>query len=113
MSVDDRLPAHIEVSGLLKLVQGMGGFGTVLQKGERDAGTLVILTSHCGKNARMWERMPQMDGTRRFTCTREQDADSTSEFDEYVARRKRQDPDCWFVELEGPDVEQLIDPTLR
>ena len=113
MSPDDRLPAHLEVSGLLRLVQGLGGFGTVLQKGERDAGTLVILTNHSGNNARMWERMPQMDGTRRFTCTREQDTENPREFDEYVSRRQRQDPDCWFVELDGPDVERLIDSSPR
>ena len=58
-------------------------------------------------------RMPQMDGTRRFTCTREQDIENPREFDEYVARRQRQDPDCWFVELDGPDVERLIDSAPR
>ncbi len=109
MSGDDRLPAHLEVAGLLKLVQALGGFGTVLQKGERDAGTLVILTMNSGNNARLWERMPQLDGTRRFTCTREQDTDNMRDFDDYVAKRQRQDPDCWFIELDGPDVERLID----
>lgn len=110
---DARLPAHLEVAGLLKLVQGLGGFGTVLKKGERDAGTLVILTSDRGNNARLWERMPQLDGARRFTCTREQNAENPKEFDEYVAKRQRQDPDCWFVELDGPDVERLIDSAPR
>ena len=113
MTPDDRLPAHLEVSGLLRLVQRLGGFGTVLQRGERDAGTLVILTNHSGKNAKIWERMPQMDGTRRFTCTRQQNDDNAQEFDEYVLRRQRQDPDCWFIELDGPDVERLIDTVIR
>ena len=108
MSFDSRLPAHLEVSGLLKLVQGIGGFGTVLQKGEQDAGTLVILTNHSGKNARIWERMPQMDGSRRFTCTRHQDTENPREFDEYVARRKRQDPDCWIVELDIENAERFV-----
>ena len=110
MDGDARLPAHLEVSGLLRLVQAMGGFGMVLQKGEPDAGTLVILTTNSGNNTRLWERMPQMDGSRAFTCTRSQDADNPREFDAYVARRRSQDPDCWFVELDGPEVERLIDP---
>ncbi len=110
---NDRLPAHLEVSGLLKLTQALGGFGMVLQKGERDAGTLVILTTNSGKNTRLWERMPQMDGTRHFVPSKTQDPDKPQEFDEYVARRQTQDPDCWFIELDGPDVERLIDPTAR
>lgn len=113
MTTDERLPVHLEVGGLLKLVQALGGFGTVLQKGERDAGTLVILTTNSGKNTRLWERMPQMDGSRFFSCTRVQDMENSREFDEYLAKRQRQDPDCWFVELDGPDVERLIDPSAR
>ena len=113
MSVDDRLPAHLEVAGLLRLVQALGGFGTVLQKGERDAGTLVILTTTSGKNTRLWDRMPQLDGSRRFTVSKQEDPDNPMEFGEYVAKRQRQDPDSWFIELDGPDVERLIDPAAR
>ena len=108
---DGRLPAHLEVAGLLKLTQTLGGFGTVLQKGERDAGTLVVLTTLGGKDSRLWERMPQLDGSRVFVSVRSQDAENPREFDEYVTRRMAQDPDCWFVELDGPEVERLIDPT--
>jgi hypothetical protein len=113
VTADQRLPAHLEVAGLLKLVQALGGFGMVLQKGERDAGTLAILTTNGGKNTRLWERMPQMDGSRTFVCTREQGEENTREFDEYIAKRQRQDSDCWFLELDGPDVERLIDPRHR
>ena len=113
MTGDERLPAHLEVAGLLKLAQALGGFGMVLQKGERDAGTLAILTTNGGKNSRLWERMPQMDGSRIFVCTRQQDEENTREFDEYLGKRQRQDPDCWFVELDGPEVERLINPHAR
>lgn len=111
MSKDARLPTHLEVAGLIRLAQGLGAFGTVLQKGERDAGTIVVLTTHGGQETQMWERMPQLDGSRIFVKTREQDAENPGEIDEYVARRKSQDPDCWFVELDGPDVDRLIDPS--
>ena len=104
-----RLPTHLEVAGLIKLAQSLGGFGTVLQRGEYDCGTVAILTMHSGKNARLWERMPQMDGSRRFTCTRKQDPENNKEFEDYLAKRQRQDPDCWFVELDGPDMERLVD----
>ena len=113
MSENTRLPTHLEVSGLIKLAQSMGAFGTVLQKGERDAGTLVVLTTLGGHNSTVWERMPRLDGTRVFVKTREQSAENPSEIDEYLSRRRAQDPDCWFIELDGPEVERLIDPARR
>ena len=40
--MDARLPAHIEVFGLIRAVESEGGFGVVLQKGEKDAGTILV-----------------------------------------------------------------------
>lgn len=106
--MDGRLPAHLEVSGLIRAVDAAGGFGTVIQKGEKDAGVVLVLTTHSGKNTRLWERMPQLDGSRTFTVTREQNADNKQEFDEYVARRTRSDPDCWMIELDIENAERFI-----
>ena len=106
--MDARLPAHVEVSGLIRAVEGAGGFGMVLQKGERDAGIILVLTTHSGKNTRLWERMPQLDGSRTFTCTREQNYEKQREFDEYIARRRQSDPDCWVVELDIENAERFV-----
>ncbi|MFN2099356.1 DUF1491 family protein [Altererythrobacter sp. MF3-039] len=106
--MDTRLPTHLEVSGLIRAVEAAGGFATVLAKGERDAGTLAILTIERDKNARFHERMPQMDGSRTFVCTREEDPEKKQEFSEYVAKRRRQDGDLWVVELDVPDGERFI-----
>lgn len=107
---DGRLPAHVEVSGLLRTVQAAGGFGTVIQKGERDAGVLLVLTTNRGENTTLWERMPQLDGSRRFEVSRSQDPDKKEQLDEYLAGRRRQDPDCWIVELDVENAERFIAP---
>ena len=52
--MDARLPAHVEVSGLIRAVESAGGFAMVLQKGERDAGTILVLTTQNGRNTRLW-----------------------------------------------------------
>ncbi|MBX7482230.1 DUF1491 family protein [Qipengyuania qiaonensis] len=106
--MDARLPAHVEVSGLIRAAEAAGGFGMVLQKGERDAGTILLLTTHSGRNTRLWERMPQLDGSRIFVCTRDQDDENTREFEEYLARRRLSDPDCWMVELDVENAERFI-----
>lgn len=103
-----RLPAYLEVQGMIRAVESAGGFATVISKGERDAGTILILTSERGGNARFWERMPQLDGSRKFTCVREQNAEKTGGFSDYLDRRKTQDPDSWLVELEIANPERFI-----
>lgn len=106
--MEGRLPAHLEVSGILRAVDAQGGFATVIERGERDAGTILILTMERGNNARLWERMPQLDGSRPYVVTKDQDPEKPEEFTEYLARRKRQDSDIWIVELDVPNPERFV-----
>lgn len=105
---DARLPAHVEVSALIRAVEAVGGFGTVVSKGERDAGVILVLTMERGRNARLWERMPRLDGSRVFEVVRCQDTDQKEEFAEYLQRRTTRDPDSWLVELDVADAERFI-----
>lgn len=106
--MSDRLPAHLEVTGLIRAVGAEGGFGTVLAKGERDAGTLLVSCCENGTPARLYERMPQLDGTRKWTMVKTQDPENSYEYSEYCDRRKRQDPDLWIVELDIANAERFI-----
>ena len=106
--MEGRLPAHLEVSAILRAVDAQGGFATVIEKGERDAGTILLLTMDRGHNARLWERMPQLDGSRPYIITKTQDPEKPEEFSEYLDRRKRQDSDIWIVELDVPNPERFV-----
>lgn len=107
---DARLPAHVEVGGLIRRVQAEGGFATVLHKGERDAGTILIVLAQHGENARLFERMPQLDGTRAWVQSKAQDAEKSGDFSDYLTRRAQQDPDSWIVELDIAHGERFIAP---
>jgi hypothetical protein len=102
-----RLPAHLEAAGLLRLAQSLGGFATVLAKGERDAGTVLLAILCRGGPAQLYERMPGLDGSRRFVATKSQSSDNPTEFTEYLERRRRQDPDIWIIEVDVDDVERF------
>jgi hypothetical protein len=52
--------------------------------------------------------MPQPDGTRAWTVSRQQEAENKREFWEYLDRRKNQDDDLWILELDIPDAERFI-----
>jgi len=103
-----RLPAHLEASSLIRLAQTNGGSAMVLAKGERDAGTILIVTMFRGDCMRLYERMPQLDGTRTFVATRSQDTENKTEFSDYLARRQAQDPDIWIIEVDIDDAERFI-----
>lgn len=103
-----RLPAHIEVSAILRLAESQGGYATVLAKGERDAGTILIVTVCRGKDAMLYERMPQRDGSRSFVATKHEDTENKKDFSEYCERRRRQDPDIWLIEVDIADPERFI-----
>lgn len=106
--MEPRLPAHLEVSALIRRTQAEGGFAAVLAKGEREAGTVLVVLAENGANARVYERMPQVDGTRQWHCAKKQVSENTDEFKEYLDRRKYQDPDVWIVELDIANGERLI-----
>ena len=54
--MSERLPAHLEISGLIRLAESNGGSAMVLSKGERDAGTVLIVTMFRGQDTRLFEK---------------------------------------------------------
>lgn len=80
----------------------------VLHKGEPDAGTILIVIVDNQGLGILFDRMPQMDGTRKWTQVKAQDPDNKQEFDAYLARRILQDGDLWLIELTVAEGERLI-----
>ena len=103
-----RLPAQLEASAILRLADSQGGFGAVLAKGERDAGTILLVTTCRGQAGQLYERMPQLDGSRSFVATKAENPENRAEFSEYLARRRQQDPDIWLIEVDIADPERFI-----
>ena len=106
--MDSRLAAHLEVAGMLRAVQNAGGFAAVLKKGERDAGTILVVCAENGQNRRLFERMPRTDGSREWVETRREDVENKHDFDSYLGRRSVQDPELWIIELDIAIGERFI-----
>ena len=106
--MDDRIPAYLEVGAMVRAVNSAGGFATVLAKGERDGGTILVVASENGANARLYERMPNLEGERRFSLTRRQNPSDPQEFNDYLDRRRAQDSDLWIIELDIADAERFV-----
>ncbi len=106
--MEGRLPAHLEASAIVRLAESEGGFATILAKGERDAGTILVVTLCRGEGGVLHERMPQLDGSRKFLATKREDAEKPQEFGEYLARRRQQDSDVWIIEVDVADPQRFI-----
>lgn len=103
-----RLPAKLEVSALVRAVNSAGGFAAVVNKGEPEAGTLLVICAENGANRRLFERMPSIDEDREWSLALVEDSENKQLFDEYLARRRSQDRDLWIVELDIANGERFI-----
>lgn len=110
--MDQRLPAHMEVAGLLRSAQADGDFGMILRKGDRDGGTILVVLLDKQGLGTLYERMPQLDGSRRWSLSKSQVIDNKSDFEDYLDRRKSQDPDLWIVELTVAQPQRFIQQNL-
>jgi hypothetical protein len=106
--MDVRLPAALEVAGMVRRAETAGGFGMILRKGDPDSGTILVVGLDREGLGTLYERLPDPSGPRRWTEVRRQDPADRPAFDEYLDRRKRQDGDLWIVELTVADVERSI-----
>jgi len=93
---------------LIRSVEAAGGFATVLYRGERESGTILIVLTRGGVNSRLYERLPGSDFERSWQLIKTQDPGNPTEFSEYLIRRSGRDPDLWIVELDIADGERFI-----
>jgi len=102
-----RLATHIEVSALIRRIEGRGGTGTVLSKGDREAGAILLLLCDRGNPKALLERTLDVSGSYRWSATGPQNIKGYEEVDPYIQRRRRADDDLWVVELDIAGVERF------
>ena len=103
-----RLPAHLETGAIRRKAESQGGFAMVLHKGDHDAGTILLVFNGMGTASRLWERMPTLEGSRKWTERNAQVFDNTQELNDFLALRQAQDPDLWILELTVADPERFV-----
>ncbi len=102
--MNERLPTHLEVSGLLRAAEHGGGFGTVLRRGDPDRGTIHVTILQRGAPTMTVERRLTADFEYRWS------ADPIGRSDERIPARdqSRIDPDRWLIELDVPDAQRFV-----
>ena len=107
----DRLPAHLEASSLIRRAQQEGGFATVIARGDRDSGALVLLIASRGIHAACLERQLGSGGGYAWQRVGPAAGVADSDVQQWAKNRRKFDPDCWLIELDVPSTERFIAET--
>jgi hypothetical protein len=100
-----RLAAGVEASALLARARDLGGFGTVLRRGDAERGSLMLVIAERGTTRFLMQRLLQRDG--RYQWESRESADGGS-LDAHLAQARDRDPDLWLIELDVPSAERFI-----
>jgi hypothetical protein len=107
----ERLPTHLEASGLLRSAEQAGGFGTVLRKGDADRGALVLFIGSRGAHFACLERMLSPDGSYRWQQVGPKAGAGAGTIADWSRKRVSFDSDLWLIELDIPHAERFIAET--
>ena len=99
-----RLAAGLLVSALIRRVEAAGGGAMVLAKGDATSGAMLVQLAERGTAGALLERRLGRDG---YEWAETGPADAGERAD-YIARRKRGDPDLWVLELDHRDADDLL-----
>lgn len=108
---DDRLPAAVEASGLIRQVEAQGDFAALLHKGDPDRGTLFLVVSSRGKHVACLERALSLDGKYRWQQVGPGESASAKVVSGFLDKRRRFDPDIWLIDLDIALPERFIAET--
>ena len=107
-----RLPARLEATALMRLVQSTGGFATIIKRGDADSGALILLIAERGEPKALIERRMGSDFDYRWTVVATADDANPEKFRESTDKATHFDPDCWLIELDVADAERFVAETI-
>jgi len=106
--VSARLPSRLLVTALMRRVQSEGGFATVVQSGDADAGAIMLQCTKMGRFAHLLERRMAMSGDYQWSVIEAAETKDPAQLSEYLAKILGNDPDMWLVELDIANPERFV-----
>jgi len=109
---DARLTSEMLVGVLRRRIAAEGGFATVLAKGDAISGVILIQAVEKGHEIGLFERVSNFSGGYALMRCGPRPEEGTQAMTDYVARRRRSDPDLWVLELDIPNAERFAAETI-
>lgn len=105
--IEPRPAAGLLVSALIRRIGSEGGSAMVIARGDAIAGAMLLLLSNRGVPSALVERVWRFEGGHGFERVGPADPDEPGAVADYVARRRKSDPDLWVVEVDHPAAERI------
>ena len=106
-----RIPTHVEVAGFLRTVQANGDFATVIRKGDKERGSLLLLVGSRGRHVACLERLLDLGGQYHWQSVGPGESSDSAEVSEFLGKRACFDEDLWVIELDVAQPERFIAET--
>ncbi len=107
--VEPRLASDIQVKALQRLAEAQGNFMAILHRGDPVSGSIIILARKRSELPVVYERFPSIDGDTKWEKSGPKNAERERDFADWIAKRRRNDPDLWAVELDIASDEQFTE----
>jgi hypothetical protein len=107
-----RLSSAMLVSAMMRRVQAEGGFATIIQRGDADAGAIIVECLDRGVPTVILERASDMSGADGWRVVETEPEADPARLAERMVRRRRNDPDLWIMELDIANAERFAAETI-
>jgi hypothetical protein len=104
-----RLTSRMLVDALIRQVQAVGGFATILQRGNNEAGAILIDCQDRGIPTEILEKSTDFDGYVRWRRVDSPNAAPANWRRDYPQKRAASDPDSWWIELDIAGAARFAD----
>ena len=84
----------------------------MLVKGDDISGVILIQSMERGTDQGLLERVSDFAGGYRLTACGPSPEEGAEALFQYIARRRRSDPDLWVIELDIADAERFAAETI-
>jgi hypothetical protein len=102
-----RPAAGLLVAALIRSIEAAGGHAMILAKGDKEAGAILLVLADRGRTTGLRERSLGHDDRYVWAPAGPASPDDPTVLTDYLARRRRTDPDQWIVELDHPQALTL------
>jgi hypothetical protein len=105
--VSGRLAAHIEIAGLIRRADTLGGHAAVIRRGDREAGAILVLIAERGAFLGILERALGPTGHYGWQHRSAEKIELKQSVNDYLTHRSAIDSDLWVLELDIPNAERF------
>ena len=110
--MSERLPTHIEAGAIVRRAEAEGHFATVLRKGDKERGSLVLVIGSRGRHFACLERILDLNGNYEWRAAGPSESAEPAEVSSFLAKRARFDEDLWIIELDVAAPERFTAETV-